>query len=542
MRDLGQGILATPTSAAARVTRTVAHSMKLQLILGSLGVLVLVAGIISVLPARSLAAEGPTLYGAAAPTATAPASAENMTIDAPYVLQFSKPMNQGSVADALEISPKVPVRLIWDPSGRTLNVTPAANWEAFTTYGVTVSEKALDQSGIQLAQPLSASFTTGALTSARITATIQTDNLVSPNSSFQITFSRPVKLATVEARLMITPLVTGALVGDDPTDVASQVFTFTPDNGLMGKTQYTISFDNEGAVDTSGLALLPVAPLTITTTDAPSVQRFRPQDGANTTDPNQVISVRFNMPMDRASTASAFSVTMNGRAVRGAISWAEDDTVMVLDPSSRLAIGSTVVMKVTTKARSKTGMHLKGNATGTFGVRKPTIRRIPWLGGTQTNSPYYSSEVYYWRLVNCTRTGGWVTSSGDCSSITHHVMPDQAALRLDSGLSAVARRYSELLAERGVLTHYLDRTTPHQRLAAAGYPGGTWGENLGSPPTAGAAGMIKVEVFFQNEYKCQHRSCEFGHYLNIMFPYFHRVGIGVWVARGHVRVTSEFYG
>jgi hypothetical protein len=542
MRDLGQSILDIPRSIAARLMRTVARSMRLQLALSAIGVVALVAGIVGILPSRTLPSEGPTLYGSAAPTATAPQAAENVTIDAPFILEFSKPMNEGSVADALEVSPKVGIRLIWDTSGKKLSVTPASAWEPFTNYSVKVSDKAMDQSGIQLGAPVSGTFMTGALTSARITATIMSGEQVSPNSSFQITFSRPVKLATVEARLMIDPPITGDIVGDDPTDAASQVFTFTPNPGLAGKTKYTISFDHQGAFDTSGVALLPVAPLTVDTSEAPNVVVFRPRDGSNTTDPNQVISVRFNMPMDRSSTAAAFSVTVNGRAVRGAIAWAEGDTVLVLDPSSKLPIGSNVTMKVTTKAMSKTGMHLKATVTGQFGVRKPTVRRIPWLGGTVTNSPWYASETYYWRLVNCTRTGGWVTSSGNCSSVTHHVMPDQPALRLDSGLSAVARNYSKQLAERGLLTHYLDGTNPHQRLVAAGYPSGTWGENLGSPPTYDANGMIKVEIFFQNEYRCDFgRRCEFGHYLNIMYPYFHRVGIGVWVARGHVRVTSEFY-
>ncbi len=541
MHDLGQAILDIPRSAVARVARTVAHSLKLQLLLSSLGVIVLVAAIVGVLPSRAETSEAPTLYGSVAPTATAPETSENYTIDAPYVLQFSKPMNQGSVADALEISPEVAVRLIWDASGKQLSVTPATAWEAFTTYGVKISQKAMDQSGIQLNEAVEGQFMTGALTSARIAATIMSGELVSPNSSFQITFTRPVKLATVEARLLIDPPATGVLVGDDPTDGASQVFTFTPE-GLAGNTQYTISFDNEGAYDTAGIALLPVIPLTVTTTDAPDVIRFRPQDGSNTTDPNQVVSVRFNMPMDRASTAAAFQVTVNGKAVRGRVSWAEDDTVLILDPSGQLPIGSTVTMRVTSKALSKTGMHLKGTVTAHFGVRKPTVRRIPWLGGTQPNSPWYGSEVYYFNLVNCTRTGGWVTSSGNCSSSTRHVMPAQAALRLDAGLSSVARKYSQVLAERGYLTHYLDGTTPHQRLAAAGYPSATWGENLGSPPTYNAAGMIKVEVFFQNEVRCDWgRRCEFGHYRNIMYPYFRRVGIGVWVARGRVRVTSEFY-
>jgi hypothetical protein len=541
VHDLGQAILYIPRSAVAPVARTVAHSLKLQVFLSSLGVVVLVAAIVSVLPSRAEASQGPTLYGSAAPTATAPEDSENYTIDAPYILQFSKPMNQGSVADALEISPQVAVRLIWDASGKQLSVTPATAWEPFTTYGVEISQKAMDQSGIQLNKPVEGAFMTGALTSARIAATIMSGELVSPNSSFQITFTRPVKLATVEARLLIDPPATGVIVGDDPTDAASQVFTFTPE-GLSGNTKYTISFDNEGAYDAAGIALLPVIPLTVTTTDAPDVIRFRPQDGANTTDPNQVVSVRFNMPMDRASTAAAFSVTVNGRAVRGRISWAEDDTVLVLDPSGQLPIGSTVTMKVTTKALSKTGLHLKGTVTGQFGVRKPTVRRIPWLGGTQTNSPWYASEVYYFKLTNCTRTGGWVTGSGDCSSNTRHVMPAQGALRLDAGLSAVARRYSQLQADRGVLTHYLDGTNPHQRLVAAGYPSATWGENLGSPPTYNAAGMIKVEVFFQNEVRCDWgRRCEFGHYRNIMHPYFRRIGVGVWVSRGRVRVTSEFY-
>jgi hypothetical protein len=51
--------------------------------------------------------------------------------------------------------------------------------------------------------------------------------------------------------------------------------------------------------------------------------------------------------------------------------------------------------------------------------------------------------------------------------------------------------------------------------------------------------MIDVEIFYQNESWCQ---CE--HYLNIMAPFLHRAGIGVWVgsSTGATRVSIDFYG
>ena len=52
--------------------------------------------------------------------------------------------------------------------------------------------------------------------------------------------------------------------------------------------------------------------------------------------------------------------------------------------------------------------------------------------------------------------------------------------------------------------------------------------------------MIRIETYFQTEYwwKCPN------HYCNIMDPYFHRAGIGVWVSKttNAVRVSIEFYG
>ena len=502
----------------------------------------MVGGLLVGLPTREIEARAPTPYNPTAPTVKADAVADKLGVDAPFVLRFSQPMNQGSVADALAIKPAASVRLVWDSTGETLSITPATYWEPYTSYSISVAGSAMDQSGMAIGTTVVASFATGELTSGKITATVMVSGLVAPSSAFVITFTRPVKLTTIQARLQISPALTGTITGDDPTDTSSQVFTFTPADGLDGGTTYTISFDSTTATDAAGVTLLPVDPLKVTTMEAPAVVRFRPADGKTTADPNQVISVRFTAPMDRASTAAAFGVYVNNKRVRGAIGWAEGDTVLVLDPSSSFARGTTVTMRVASSARSKAGQRMGKTVTASFRVVKPTVYRVPWLGRKEASSPWYSSELYYMALMNCTRTGGWVTRSGSCSSVTHHVMPDQPALRLSSGISRVARAYSKLLAERGFLTHYLDGTTPHQRMTAAGYPSGSWGENLGSPSSAGASGMIAVELFFQNEYRCRTGRCEFGHYYNIMNPHFRQAGVGVWVARGHVRVTIEFYG
>jgi uncharacterized protein YkwD len=49
--------------------------------------------------------------------------------------------------------------------------------------------------------------------------------------------------------------------------------------------------------------------------------------------------------------------------------------------------------------------------------------------------------------------------------------------------------------------------------------------------------MISIEIYFQDEAWCR---C--AHYYNIMDPYFHRAGVGVWVTGGRTRVVVDFYG
>jgi len=170
---------------------------------------------------------------------------------------------------------------------------------------------------------------------------------------------------------------------------------------------------------------------------------------------------------------------------------------------------------------------------------EPSLSAVASSGGSVAtpDSPWYADETYLLKLINCTRTGGWVTAGGACGSSKDHTLPAQPALVLDADISAkVARPYAKQLADSGLLDHFLLNTTPLSRLCAAGFCGSSWGENLASPGGPGADRMVDVELFYQNEYWCR---CE--HYFNIMNPHFRRVGIGVWAKSGFVRVVIDFY-
>ena len=135
--------------------------------------------------------------------------------------------------------------------------------------------------------------------------------------------------------------------------------------------------------------------------------------------------------------------------------------------------------------------------------------------------------------MNCTRTGGWVTSTGSCSSPGGRSV---AALKLDAGISAkVSRPYARLLATRNLCSHFIGGN-PGNRLVAAGYPSYRWAENIGCLTGNPNWVMLSTHLYFQNE-----KSSNGGHYVNLMNALYDRCGIGVWVSSGRVRLVIDFY-
>ena len=536
MRKIAAVALAITILATILLTAVFRRSGSLKIILMAGSVGVLVAGLLAGLPAEQVAGTEVPTFAPLAPQGYALGTDASLALDAAYRLQFTKPMNESAVEASLTLTPKADVVYKWDATAQVLSLAPSGHWLPSTHYEVSIAASATDQQGLSLAAPIVASFDSGLPTSSILTATQMVDTLASPGTAFQLTFTRPVKLATVQSGISIDPEVALSVVGDDPTDSASQVFTITPTDGLASKSTYTIKMD-DGGVDVSGSPLLHVEPLTVTTMEAPAIVRTRPLDGTVSYDTNQPISVRFTVPMERKSTAAALSVTVGGKAIAGNIGWAENDTVIVLTPRYSFKVGSVVVAKVSTAARAVGGLHIGGGASATFRIAKPTSTAVSGGGAATASAPYYASEVYYFNLMNCTRTGGWVTSGGACSTETHHTLPAQSRLSLSAGISnKVSRPYAKYMSDRRILDHYAYHD-PHWRLCNwGGYCGSSWGENIASPTSAGRGGMIAVEIFYQNEYWCR---CE--HYYNIMNPYFNQAGVGVWVSNS-VRVSIDFYG
>jgi len=156
-----------------------------------------------------------------------------------------------------------------------------------------------------------------------------------------------------------------------------------------------------------------------------------------------------------------------------------------------------------------------------------------------TSKPYYSVELYYLSLVNCTRTGGWVQRDGTCigygsGQYSVYVPP----LRLSAGISDRASRpYARLLAIRNLCSHYADHD-PGYRLRRAGYRSWVWGENIGcgNGYTSAKAAVLDSHLRMQAE-----MSTNGGHWRNIKATKFRWVGIGVWRYAGRTRVVTDFY-
>jgi hypothetical protein len=461
-----------------------------------------------------------------------------MSLDEALTVRFSTPMDRDSVAAALRVQPARNVDLAWDASGRTLTISPSDAWLPDTLHSVVVDPGALAESGRPLVKPVRAAFLTRTATDGRVEATRPDGERITTDTAFTITFSRPVTTASVVAGLRLDPVMDGTIT---PTTWQSDgtSFTFTPRKRLAADTRFTVSVSGARTVD--GEVLAPVV-ATEQTVTAPSIVRFRPKKNATGVARNAKISVRFTMAMDQATTREAFGVKVNGKTAKGKVSFAEDGKVLVFKPKKPLPYRAKVTVTVGAGATSEIGTPIDKERTVRFRVERRPALPATGGGGGSTNigtggsgggGSWAAVERYYLGLMNCTRTGGWVTSSGRCSSPGGR---NVAPLRLDSGISSkVARPYARLLATTGQCSHYANGG-PDDRLRRAGYTGYNWGENIGCRGGNPYAAVLGTHLFYQSE-----RSYNGGHYRNLMNSGFSRVGIGVWKSGSTVRLVIDFY-
>jgi uncharacterized protein YkwD len=501
----------------------------------------------AVVAASLIAVVRPSPTEATAPTAIVPLTqaafrtlvTTGVELDAAQTIQFSTPMDRESVAASIAVDPPTPVALHWDPTGTLLSIGPAGHWQVGRFHTITVEPGALALTGRPLTTPARASFLTRSAATAALTATAETGTRVGVGTTFTVSFDRAVDLASVRAGLRLDPAATGTITSDTTLDGLPR-FTFTPDAPLAADTTYRLVVD--GVRDDDGIPV-EAAALEVQTAVAPEVVRFRPRDDTKKVDRGATVSVRFTTAMDHATTKAAFSLTADGKAVAGKLSWAEGSTVLVFDPTKKLPYHAKVVVTVGAGATSRDGSPITAAATGRFTTEtkpKPKATTRPRSSGGSTSSggsvgsgSWGAVERYYLGLMNCTRQGGWVDSGGHCDSPGGRSV---AALKLSSGISTkVSRPYAKLLATRNLCSHFVGGN-PGDRLRRAGYTSYRWAENLGCRSGNPYDAVLASHRYFQSE-----KSYSGGHYVNLMNAKYDRVGIGVWVSHGRVRLVIDFY-
>jgi uncharacterized protein YkwD len=550
--------LALPVFAAIYLALVLRRGPATRMVLAlGVGGLVLVAAV--AVPAGTVGMPMATQAPLAA-SAIGPAVSTGRGLTSPLLVDFDAPMDAGSVAGAVRVDPAAEVRLSWSDDGRRLAVEPLGSWLPSTLYTVTVGIAARDREGRTLAVPLRAGFLTQTATAARLTVSDRLPTGAAVDTSIVISFDRPVPVASVQRAFRILPDVPGEVLvvtddpeGQDPTTADN--FVWEPATDLVGHTAYTVELAGE-LVDVDGAAVEVPEPLVFTTTEAPSVVRFRPRAGTEHVTRSVPVSVRFTMPMDRVSTASAFSVEVDGTEVRGTVDFAENDEVLVFDPAASFPYESTVIMRVGGSALAADGTPLdRARAVrftvaaepeptpeptprpGSGGAAVPIPRPTPRTVVTRpTSSTWLAAEKYLLSLLNCTRGGGWVLSDGSCSEPGGSGI---APLKYDAGISdAVTRPYAKKLATNGACSHFYGGD-PGDRLRAAGYTSSTWAENLSCryyrDPRDAAVALVR---FFQSE---KYWSPQGGHWINMMNRAYDRAGVGLWVAGGNLNFVVNFY-
>jgi uncharacterized protein YkwD len=537
-------------AAAALLSAPVVLIVYLEFVLrrsvaARIGLLVGIGAIVGVAAIGTLAPEGTSANPSGADPTALPSAAFTTHVVAGQGLRdgvtiaFSEPMDASSVQDALVVQPSTPVELTWDVSGTELSITPAATWTAGTYYVVTVGVGARDRDGSALGRPARAAFLTRGATTALFGASGLRDGRVPLDTRFMVTVAGTVDWAELSRAVTVSPAVAGKVEVTRLIDGSGVEAVFHPDAPLPPDTVYTVSLAPDLA-DLDGGTIHAAEALEVRTVGTPSVVRFRPFGSAKDVARTSDISVRFSQPMDRETTEAAFEVVADGAPVKGELRWYEDDTVLLLDPTDPLPEGATVTVRVRATASSTDGVTLDRSRSVAFTTVKPAPKATPKPTPRPTSPPsvggssWSAVESYYLKLLNCTRGGGLVTSSGGCSSPGGSGL---APLKLSSGLTTkVARPYAKKLAVNNVCSHTYGSTLA-SRLKAGGYTGFTWaGENLGCRSGDPYAAVLASHLFFQSE-----RTTNGGHWRNIMDKRFSLVGIGVWVSGGRVRLVTDFY-
>ena len=436
-------------------------------------------------------------------------------------ITFTTPMDADSVAALTTVSPPTQVDLAWDAAGRTLTISPRVAWAPSAYHTITVAAGALALSGQPLLGPVRTGFLTRGPSMVGIAATKVVGSRVSASTAFEISFDRPIDPTAATAGIRLEPDVPG-MVAEVGAPGDGTRFRFTPASPLRADTRYRLVV--AGLVDAEGG---PVAGSSkaFRTASAPAVVRFRPRDGTLDVARDATLSVRFTVAMDRPSTKAAFTVTVNGKPIKGAVSFAEGDQVLVFEPAARCRTSTKVAMtdrrhreggrrdagpvqgSRPVPNRSQTGSTEACGRFGTVRVQRFRRRRFWWRGGRRRQLGLRRDVLPAADELHPDRRLGHLERL-----VQQSRRPERRGRSSSTAASArkVSRPYAKKLAVGNVCSHFIGGN-PGDRLRAAGYTSYT------GPRTSAAARAIRgARSWARTCSSRSEKSYNGGHYVNMM--------------------------
>ena len=151
------------------------------------------------------------------------------------------------------------------------------------------------------------------------------------------------------------------------------------------------------------------------------------------------------------------------------------------------------------------------------------------------------AERYALKLLNCTRTGGWVQANGKClGKYSGTYSAQRKRLRLHYRISnKVAYPWAKAITMADQCTHSLaGKPDLVQRFQRKGFMFYRYGENIG----CGTSGDTRQLVLMTHRMMQAEKPYGGGHWKNMKNPAFKSVGIGVASDGNSTMVVYDFYG
>lgn len=304
-------------------------------------------------------------------------------------VSFDWPMDADSVAEAFSITPALEGELTWTDA-RTMNFAPTGGWPRSQTYAVSIGTEAKSTQGVALIEAYTVNVVTTMPLAVSLVAPEDGAEEIAANSRLTVSFDRPVvplvstvDMADLPNPIQITPDIAG--VGEW---VNTSIFTFTPATFLDAATVYTVTVD-ESLVASDGTPLEAGYSWSFKT-ELPRVTYFGLLN-QDSVDPETSVSITFSVPMDQTTTQEAFSLTAGNQVVTGDFSWDNDNTVLTFQPSERLDLETTYLVRLGNTARALKGDGaIRENFSGAF-----TTQPYPGVADTNPRNGDASVDLEY---------------------------------------------------------------------------------------------------------------------------------------------------